>query len=1634
MSNFNLRPIPKEIRYKLLQKQKAFSRQSITAASSANKSLELGDDFLQFHNRATWAHMVGLTVIPGEDEKERIAIIGAGELNQEPQANEPLMKSNFSSIYRPWNLSKGAQGEAIFSDTLYRPISGIKSISTRYEGTLKSRRECTVNFTIFSLEDLDRLSPYFFRVGSEVLVEFGWNVVTDKASSMFNTSLGHKIIDIYHNSGVSGFTNDSGVIDLLKNNTAENYEKEILKHKGDYEYVLGQISNFEYSLRDDGGFDCVVKVQTVGMSLIDTKVDREYSPSAISAPNEKGEREIEFTSPDEVSDEFYLMMHNLPEIVYGSLIQGYSASDPDAPSTREKVQEIRSNFGDGIDARDAAWGLMGGSPNFMSSNDEVKKENQEFVVAFLSATLAHGVSFWTKYKPLVAVFQEALMEQGYDLPNSGPDGDYGPETATAADLFYKQKGKDIFNRYFRELELDKKGKQLSPGDTGYDPWFHDRKYMLRILSTEGSKELVTINEMGRMAGGGNVAAENRAEFEKDSIKFLETGGEKFGLGHDSRRKQYSINETQLYLKEDERLADIDKKIVTPTIESKFYKGAEPSETPNDKNITIFTSYKQGNTTQMFTGFNWSETKSNYDKLSKKYAGETYRDDFIVRGIERDQARIAHQQHFANQTFGFLEWTHHFDDWSDSLPGVLKPRWASVPRGKDAEIKYQASELKDPSLVNKVVLEGGTDEFLEHVEMSVPPQTWIRWGWFEDNILTRYLGYMPDVDAGGNPVSLFKSVEPKIDMGTGKIISGYESNKIGLPEALKTTDVKQIIIPGRVQSLENVTNTAPVDHNSKEDATEDTTWGTVENTKWDYNFYASLGAFLNSEQKGSQGIGISPVEKPAGKNTDNKENYKVGYIRNLFVEASTLQKAFLNIGTLKEGLDRFISIMYKNFGNIHKLEVQQGRDDNMVGIVDTNLIYDNVIWKEKRKKETPDSLENEADKIRVFEFPAWEKESIVKSQDLKVSIPNEMAITALYSANEHMRNFGLYDESRGSVEAQKLSKYLRLDDKGKDISKKSISNRLSELSPIITSKNLTISGDGENETGKHRYNQKDSFLTLLNKELLRSIGKNPISAETIELDATLGTEEDSTARASRLNKGILQMKKVFLDKDGSYYNNKGTLKEDSPYNMKRIMEYELNYHTNAVQTNYPTINGLLDLSLTIDGTAGIFPGNSYISKYLPKAWQARTSGKGKGEYPILFQATDVSHDISSDGWNTMISGMPRMNHNAFPYVTAEIDTDGDIEIIKRPASEAISKYFNFFNLNYNFAKFCLTGDSAILEGINTNLWTNDISGIKHRTKERQIGSFKDMGMTQAIEKLEWLGKEESAMRLNEFEGGKATTYANFKKVKESLNFEGDEGSIIPGKAVTQTEGTMSTVHKDPFTIPSKKFKSNEELLLFLQMSMIISGLTHYGISGLSIDKAFYNEMLADTNFESNRPKSLRKVGHTDISRLISKNEIGKDKKLASEVYFTSVPMTHASTVMTNNNTISGDFYWYTVPISSRPEGSLKYPTDMFIWQKQEHYDEDIKNRSDVPKGVLLIGPARFNPPVNYLTQVQPPKNSELKLLENVFKTILKNEYGIETWEEFDKYISDTIGMSQSAINSEKVFKYALDCEYRIKKPS
>ena len=129
-------------------------------------------------------------------------------------------------------------------------------------------------------------------------------------------------------------------------------------------------------------------------------------------------------------------------------------------------------------------------------------------------------------------------------------------------------------------------------------------------------------------------------------------------------------------------------------------------------------------------------------------------------------------------------------------------------GKDRDLYRKDREKKKNG-------ESDPLEFLEGFMEGTLQKTWVRWGWFEDNIITKYLGFEsldtePDEKTPspiGKPVSVFKSVEPKVERSSGKIIPDeYESNKIALPSNLKTTNVNEIIIPDRpVTSPSNVSS-------------------------------------------------------------------------------------------------------------------------------------------------------------------------------------------------------------------------------------------------------------------------------------------------------------------------------------------------------------------------------------------------------------------------------------------------------------------------------------------------------------------------------------------------------------------------------------------------------------------------------------------------------------------------------------------------------------------------------------------------------------------------------------------------------------------------------------------------------------
>jgi len=155
-----------------------------------------------------------------------------------------------------------------------KPLPGIKSIECSYKGGFKAIRECTVSWVVPHIDMLNELTPHFFTVGKTVVVDWGWVYGNKKIDS--------QLVDTFiyfGNDVVTSIVNDREVNNDIRNvlinqNIFNNPQDLILKKDGDYDAIGGQITNFEYNLREDGGFDCTTKIISMGAALFKKPIDK----------------------------------------------------------------------------------------------------------------------------------------------------------------------------------------------------------------------------------------------------------------------------------------------------------------------------------------------------------------------------------------------------------------------------------------------------------------------------------------------------------------------------------------------------------------------------------------------------------------------------------------------------------------------------------------------------------------------------------------------------------------------------------------------------------------------------------------------------------------------------------------------------------------------------------------------------------------------------------------------------------------------------------------------------------------------------------------------------------------------------------------------------------------------------------------------------------------------------------------------------------------------------------------------------------------------------------------------------------------------------------------------------------------
>lgn len=182
-----------------------------------------------------------------EQEREGNILIQGGEFDEKGK-----MKFGIQNLYKT-----GLAG--------VKPIAGIKNIEVSYKNSYKALREATVNWVVGSIDDLDTLTPYFLTPGKSVALDWGW--VTSKDESIQQQFAKND------KGAVGPFIFKEGDKYKVDQSLFDNPQSKIHRIAGDYDAIGGVISNFEYTLRPDGGFDCVTTISAVGANVFDIPVN-----------------------------------------------------------------------------------------------------------------------------------------------------------------------------------------------------------------------------------------------------------------------------------------------------------------------------------------------------------------------------------------------------------------------------------------------------------------------------------------------------------------------------------------------------------------------------------------------------------------------------------------------------------------------------------------------------------------------------------------------------------------------------------------------------------------------------------------------------------------------------------------------------------------------------------------------------------------------------------------------------------------------------------------------------------------------------------------------------------------------------------------------------------------------------------------------------------------------------------------------------------------------------------------------------------------------------------------------------------------------------------------------------------------
>ena len=588
--------------------------------------------------------------------------------------------------------------------------------------------------------------------------------------------------------------------------------------------------------------------------------------------------------------------------------------------------------------------------------------------------------------------------------------------------------------------------------------------------------------------------------------------------------------------------------------------------------------------------------------------------------------------------------------------------------------YIASQFKRPEVMkNRHKL--GKDMFIYYspnkfvgiaqnqinLEQGYIDSGWVRWGWFEDNILSKFTSMVSDKDI----ITEFRSIDTNIKTNE------KSSVKIRSSQYLQTIDTRYYILPGKFNPVKEKTK---VNIANKSVLLDGDNRVIVDLASIVNENFPSFGVDAPGFKESGDAV-VVPAGTKSGPNgekvlTNSKgvsfykqkiqgnDNSEFGYLRNMLVNIDQIENMFgitkgddskenktvesISISEAMENL--FISLNTPiNFWSF-TLE-QDATNDNRVRIIDeqtTGVNFQKPISTQVSKYDGTD-----VSKLGIFYFPVWRQDSIVKSQNVSANVPTAMQLATMYGANldqlKYPNGAGITGEKDGLIVGG-------LNNDKQDERNKNLDFAFKQSMKIgnkngFSNEDLTKEGSEDEvfeylkkniKTIKDYYSEKEKRDLEINTTI---VNPNPDfdASKPLPMLSFLTPQQrkdylNNAPEIERSNLKELYGSKYILDSE-TLKSGHFKLKEDFVESISYLTTEHIDEKKGTADTNKSIIIPL-EMELEIDGTGGIYPGNSYHSTYLPQNYKDKT----------VFQMFDVNHSVNDGGWTTTISGKMRTTYN------------------------------------------------------------------------------------------------------------------------------------------------------------------------------------------------------------------------------------------------------------------------------------------------------------------------------------------------------------------------------------------------------